>query len=280
MRLKKITQHELDQILDEHELWWETKKIEGRRADLSYCDLSDLVIAQRRIRNLSITGSVLDKLIIKGSSLECVDISESMLKNLSIDGSKFHYCRVSESEMSNVKSQRSYFELCAFKKSKLNRIYSEMCFLVEIEHRDTTISGFESKRCKLESIHLKSMKCEDIFLEQSALYDLDVWNSRFENIRIIDGDCFVTDLDKVNISGLCVEHTSLEGFRLNETSVDHDKWKDSVVFNLNTYAFDKITSFEELKGRDTIIKTPGLQNSQKEVYSYMAKLKTNDKDQR
>ena len=41
--LRKITQEQLEEILLKHKLWLENKE-DGERADLSYCDLIELIL--------------------------------------------------------------------------------------------------------------------------------------------------------------------------------------------------------------------------------------------
>ena len=86
IRVKKITQEELDVILEQHKLWLKTDCKQGKRADLSYIDLSYMNLSCKGLRGANLTGADLSYASLYGAdlsyaSLYGADLREAILKS-------------------------------------------------------------------------------------------------------------------------------------------------------------------------------------------------------
>lgn len=87
--LRKITKEELDEILESHHLWRKSDKVEGEKADLSYCDLSGM-----DLRGISFSSA----------DLSFSDLSETLLHNCN-----FFNADLSFSDLSRSNCEKSFF---------------------------------------------------------------------------------------------------------------------------------------------------------------------------
>lgn len=77
--LKKITQKELDIVLEKHRLWLE-RKDGGERADLSYTDLSYLDFLEANLKFANFRHSNLKHVWLLGTNLEAANLLDTNLE--------------------------------------------------------------------------------------------------------------------------------------------------------------------------------------------------------
>lgn len=124
-----MTREQLNEILEQHQLWLNTKGVEGKRADLRGADLrcSDLRYLDLRGVDLSysnlkgaflidavlidavlrgavlidadLEGSVLIDADLSGSNLRCADLSGVDLKNANLKGSNLGYINLIDADL-------------------------------------------------------------------------------------------------------------------------------------------------------------------------------------
>ena len=73
--LRKITQEELNQILEQHKLWFNTDEQEGKRANLSWTDLEGLDLRGADLRYADLTGAILYGAILTNANLTGADFT-------------------------------------------------------------------------------------------------------------------------------------------------------------------------------------------------------------
>ena len=74
--LRKVSQKELNEILELHKLWLETEGEEGTQADLSYCDLRCTDLSYCDLRSADLT-----KANLANADLRNVDLTKANLAN-------------------------------------------------------------------------------------------------------------------------------------------------------------------------------------------------------
>ena len=75
MELRKISQEELEEVLEQHWMWLTSAGIKGHRADLSYTNLSGRDLHGANLQN----GN------LKGANLRDADLWDSHLENAKMD---------------------------------------------------------------------------------------------------------------------------------------------------------------------------------------------------
>lgn len=94
--LRKITQEKLDEILRLHKLWLESDFLDGEKAYLGYCDLSNLdfneidlssiVFKCSNLRNCMLVNSNLSDADLSGCDLSNANLTYSNLTNVNLIG--------------------------------------------------------------------------------------------------------------------------------------------------------------------------------------------------
>jgi uncharacterized protein YjbI with pentapeptide repeats len=77
--MKKLSQAELDQILQQHSLWLETGGAQGERADLSHADLSHITLIGADLTRADLTGADLTGANLSRASLWCANLTRAQI---------------------------------------------------------------------------------------------------------------------------------------------------------------------------------------------------------
>ena len=130
--MKEISQEELDNLLDNHELWLKNPSNDKNRLDLENYDLSFLEIKNR-------------------------DLSKALFSNCNMSGMKIRNCDLSSTGFFDNKMNGIMFYICNFNTTK---IYSTDlseglfidCTLTNVQLTNANLSRVEIKDCKLDNI--------------------------------------------------------------------------------------------------------------------------------
>ena len=110
IRVKKITQEELDVILEQHKLWLETDCKQGKRADLSWADLSHMDLSYKDLSYAILTGADLSYANLYRADLICADLSYAILTGADITDANLAYANLTSNDFTNI----AYSEITAF----------------------------------------------------------------------------------------------------------------------------------------------------------------------
>ena len=103
-----MTQEQLNRILEQNQLWLNTKGVEGKRADLGGADLrcadltgADLAYANLRgadlrganLRDANLRGAVLIDADLEGAVLEGANLKYAYLTNVNLEGTGVYFFR-------------------------------------------------------------------------------------------------------------------------------------------------------------------------------------------
>jgi hypothetical protein len=91
--MKKVTQEELNQILQQHSLWLETEGDQGARADLSYVDLSGVNLSGVNLSGANLFWAALAGAMLVGTSLFGANLYGANLTHAQISAdTRLHQC--------------------------------------------------------------------------------------------------------------------------------------------------------------------------------------------
>ena len=84
--MKKITATELKSILDQHQLWIETNRMQGTRAILTGADLSDAFLGGAELEGAELEGANLTGANLTGVNLSDADLTDADLTDADLTG--------------------------------------------------------------------------------------------------------------------------------------------------------------------------------------------------
>ena len=118
MEMRKITQDELDKIIDEHQKW--TRGLRRQRANLSHCDISGLNMSYANLANgifvnadmssVDLTCTNLTNAEMSGAILTRADLTHTNLSSTNLSGAD-----LSEAILPGALFYRSILSFCKFK---------------------------------------------------------------------------------------------------------------------------------------------------------------------
>ena len=105
--MEKIKEKELKTILEQHKLWLDSNKKEGKRADLSSVDLSsaDLTGANLRCADLTgakLSGANLSGANLTGANLTCTNLTGADLSGADLAFANLRYANLSGADLSGA----------------------------------------------------------------------------------------------------------------------------------------------------------------------------------
>ena len=77
--MKKLSQAELDRVLQQHSLWMQTGGVQGERADLSHTDLSHAALIGADLTRANLTGANLTGANLSRASLWCANLTRAQI---------------------------------------------------------------------------------------------------------------------------------------------------------------------------------------------------------
>ena len=94
MKLKNISQAELDEVLKQHRKWLNSDYNKGNQADLSYIDLSGLDLQYANLHGANLQGSDL-----RYADLEEADLDTANLMNANLQGANLHSADLGDADL-------------------------------------------------------------------------------------------------------------------------------------------------------------------------------------
>lgn len=144
MELRKITQDELEEILEKHKLWLESDGYDGERADLSYTDLSGLNLV-----NANLSRANLRSANMAGADLRLSKLRFSLLSDVNLVGAKLTYANM---KFANLE--------------RANLGYADLTFasLTTVDLFHTNLTGANLTNADLKDANLKLTDLTDVDL--------------------------------------------------------------------------------------------------------------------
>ena len=123
--MRKVSQDELDVILEKHKEWLNDKRY-GKRADLSYFDLSHANLSNANLRS---------------SDLCCANLSHADLSNANLHSSDLCYANLTHVNLRNADLQFSYLKNANLRKSNLTYGSLRFAFLSNVDLTGANLRG-------------------------------------------------------------------------------------------------------------------------------------------
>ena len=113
--LRKVSQEELQKILELHKLWLESNRKEGTRANLSYANLrySDLSNANLRycdLRYADLANANLGYIDLSDSDLRCADLFYAILEGTDLSDANLSGANLSNAKLTNANLTNAILE--------------------------------------------------------------------------------------------------------------------------------------------------------------------------
>ena len=84
--MKKITEEELKEILEQHKLWLDSDVEKGKRANLTGADLSGADLTGADLSGADLSGANLSYATLSSANLSCADLSRADLRRADLSG--------------------------------------------------------------------------------------------------------------------------------------------------------------------------------------------------
>lgn len=179
--MKKINQIELNKILDLHKKWLDDKP-DGKRADLSYTDLSGLNLSGAILRNANLIKVILEGANLEGADLSCADLRGANLEGANLEGtdlscSDLRGANLSNANLSNVIYNRltAFFAIqCPEKGSFIAYKKANNKIVKLLITEDSLRSSATSRKCrcsKAKVLSITSLDGEESFDKIASKYD-------------------------------------------------------------------------------------------------------------
>jgi hypothetical protein len=93
VKLKRLTQEELNKIIELHAKWLMVEKV-GKKADLSDCDISNLKMKGANLRWANLRGATLRGATLRGANLEGANLKGANLVRANLEGATLEWANL------------------------------------------------------------------------------------------------------------------------------------------------------------------------------------------
>ena len=101
-KMKKMSQEELDQVLEQHALWLQSGGDQGARANLTHTDLSRAYLYRTNLWRASLTGANLSDAWLSGANLSDAWLSGANLSDADLTGAYLYGADLSGAQLSGA----------------------------------------------------------------------------------------------------------------------------------------------------------------------------------
>lgn len=161
--MRKLTQEELNIILDRHEKWVITHWKEGEQAIFKDLDLSNLCFSNRNLKNICFENCILNRASFEASNLK--------------------FALFVETECMFVEMGDVFAHHITFRKCNLTCAYITEAFL---------------KRSSFYDCNMQQMEGDNTDFKQSKFINSDLSNSSFRNTILTDTEFVKTTIDHIS----------------------------------------------------------------------------------
>ena len=174
--IKQISREELNEILKDHELWSNTIGKEGKRADLSYTNLSGMDLRGANLKRAILTHADLVYADLKHANLAYADLRYADLRgtdaeNVDFMSADLKYAKLSDANLKRVNFKYADSRFADFK-------YADLRYACAIS------TGFEGSNFKNAILRWASLKFSD--LEGVNLKYADISHARLSGALMKD----------------------------------------------------------------------------------------------
>ena len=202
---KKLSQQELDEVLDKHEKFVNNQR-DGERAQSGMHDLSHLDMAGKNLSRAELTGGILNYYNLSGAMMNDEDMRDGVLLKSAAEGGDLtpivHDEASAGMEKTTLKgADMTWAKLIRANLTKANLV-GVMLSGVTISFRSGGGEWWASlKNAKLHGAVMKNMDMEGADFRETDLRDADLSGSLLIDADFTDADLRGTNLNDTNIRG-------------------------------------------------------------------------------
>lgn len=177
--IKQISREELNEILKEHELWSNTIGKEGKRADLSYTNLSSMDLRGVNLKRAILTHADLVYADLKHANLAYADLRYADLKctdseNVDFMSADLKYAKLSDANLKRANFKYADSRFVYFKNTDLRHACFTNTALESADFENAILRYANLKHADLEGVNLKYADISHSNLEGALLKDIKV----------------------------------------------------------------------------------------------------------
>lgn len=242
--LKKVSQKELNKILEQHKLWVETSEQEGKqadliRADLSGMDLSHWDLSKANLYRVNLSKADLIRTDLSGTNLFEADLSKAKLSEADLRGAAIYGADLSEVNLNNAKLGGAILIEANLSKAKL-----VIADLVEAGLNDANLNKAKLIKAKLNRAILSRANLNDADLRQADLSEADLGETNIGKADLRWANLSGANLRKANLSGANLDNAKLDDAELRSAIL-----RDAVLREADFYGAKGLSS-EQFSGTD------------------------------
>lgn len=224
--MKKLTQRELDETLNAHEEWWESRDKAHREiwqnAVVEQKSRADTDWAEAKLKQYKLRGAeiqIIKDLDLSGLSLAGRNLSRVSLENLNLSEADLQETWFAKSKISDVIFNKANLSNASFEEGILNNVSFLNSIMLDVEIHSLKISknlvfdfalldGASFVKSSIDFASFKNASLRKANLRRSEIYD-----STFENADLREADFTYVVLKRCKTSGANIEGADFSDFR-------------------------------------------------------------------
>lgn len=227
---RRISQEELQTVVEAHRQWVQTEGNEGTRAELERCDLSGLdvrldgvVLRQASLRESNLGGVSLQQADLRGADLQGADLATAGLWQANLQGADLRGARFCRDFLRAAHN----WALALYSPDALELLGLAPDHGVRVQERnfrgldlqganlvDANLQGFHLCEARLDNANLSSADLEEAKLREAALCGAKLSGSHLQ-----DADLTRADLRRADLTGAALEGTKLREADLQDANL-------------------------------------------------------------
>jgi len=240
---KKITQEDLNQMVDEHK---SGLQINFKNCDLSGLDLSSIKIEGINFEDCNLSGVNFSGTIIKQGEFKNGLLIGGNFEKADLSGVNFTGCAMQKVNLSHVRIEgvgikESNLANASFKSSNIE--FSNLNVFKDVNLSDADLSGSKISWLQVENVNFSNANFNNTSIVESQIKDCKFINASLENAELysvvfIDCEMQKSVLAKAKITNVTFEKSILENANFKQSEIGYGNFVDS---NLDGVDFREVT---------------------------------------
>ena len=165
MKLREISEEELTEVLREHEKWLDSNRKEGKRADLSYTDLSGAYLFEANLSRADLSRANLS-----GADLSRANLSRANLFGVDLSGANLFGADLSGADLSKADLSGAYLFVVDLSEASLFEIDLSEANLLRANLFGVDLSKANLSGANLHYANLCNTKLENVKYDDATQY--------------------------------------------------------------------------------------------------------------
>lgn len=259
-----ITEADLRQILQDHELWLRSDKKQGERANLEGANLSGA-----KLWNANLSGAKLLNTRLSGADLWCPNLSGADLRKAKLSLAKLSGADMSRADLSLANLSRSDLSDANLSgafllKANLSGANLYRANLSRAVILDANLSGAELWGADLSGAKLREANLSGAFLLEANLSGADLWSANLNGASLVEANLSRSYLQDANLSESNLRSANLSGAFFQPKPGSLPGFSLLGIKGLDSLTFDGTSSYALVELRE-IYKKGGMREEERQV---------------